>query len=310
MSGLIVVVLAGCADPMRYAAPIATMRAGTEQVAGVVGASMAHVEADPGAQWQFCLVAAAAAGVPLQTASADALGDAPAGPCAVTWREARDEERVASAAIWTRHDTVHALTDYVRALEALMKADDAALEDAGQTLAHAVGALFEAAARLPGNGALPGARQAAAGVEDLLAGLSTDYARLATLRDAVVAADPVVSRFVALVAADVEVAHALRTGRAPVEFARARPGTVMPVRTDGGQQVLELPSAVAAFRASDPAGAVQRLGIAHAALVRAVTDDTSRSFIELTFAVDQFAQAAHEVWQAYGAYTEALARSG
>jgi hypothetical protein len=307
---LATLLLAGCADPMKFAGPIATMRAGTDQVAVVVGDSMRHVEADPGVQRQFCLVSAAASGVPLQTAAGEAASDAPSGPCAVTWREAADEERVATGAIWTRHDTVLALTGYVQALEGLMQAGDGdPLRAAADDLGLAVGGLGEAAAKLPGNGGLPGSRAAMSGVSSFLAGISADLARLDALRSAVVAAGPVVDRLVILIATDVEVAHAVRTGRAPVEYGQAMTEVyARAVRAETGLAALALPDSVVEFRSSDPAEAVRKLGAAHAALLRAVSDNSTRSFIELTYAVEEFAQAARDVWRVYGAYASAVER--
>lgn len=297
---------------MRFAEPIGSMRVGSDQIGAVVSASIAHVEADPRVQRQFCLAAAAAAGVRLQVAAGAAATDAASGPCATAWREAKDEERVTSAAMWTRHETVLALTGYVRALEALMSAADGApLAEAEAALAQAVALLDEAAARLPGNGRLPAAASPISRLEPLLAGFSADFARFAVLEGAVAAANPVIGRMVALIAADVEVAHAVRIGRAPIEYERASlASAIVPVSAERGFAAFALPDAVADFRASDPADAVRRLGTAHAALLRAIESGTGKSFIELTFAVDQFAEAAREVWQVYGAYSAALNGAG
>ena len=67
------------------------------------------------------------------------------------------------------------------------------------------------------------------------------------------------------------------------------------------------PELAARLRASDPAAALRQLKAAHAALVRAVVDGTTRSFIEMTFAVDEFARSAEALFVAYDAYLSVLA---
>ncbi len=309
---LAILVLAGCGDPMKFAEPIGTLQTGTGHIATVIDETMRHVEADPSMQHRICLVAAAASGASILPAQSASATDAAPGGCTAGWREAKDDERVAVAGIWLREGAIHAVSNYIDALERLMQAEEGeALRTATLELGEAVEALHDAAAMLPGNGRLAGAWTTMSGIASFLAGIDSDYARLEALQNAVAAADPVVGRLVDLIAADVQTAHAVRVGRAPVEFVRAAQPIdpqIVPVSATVGAEWLMLPNQVVAFRESDPADALRRLGVAHGSLLRAVTDDSTRNFIEFTYAVEEFARSAREVWQAFGGYTSALNR--
>ena len=297
MLGTAVLAQTGCTDPARFAEPIAAMKEGTGQVTQVVNGAMDTVVNDADLSTRFCLER--------EPAATKDAGEQPAPACPAAWQQASDDARVAIARIWFGREAMDALSDYVGALEHVLRSDAGTpLQAAILNVGYSVRALQEATATLPGSGHFERSREMVSGLASFLASIHSDVARGEVLREAVVTADPVVDNLIELIAGDVQVAHALHVARAPTQLATvvqvASAGRTPPYASGNG-------SLVSPYE-TDPAHALRELDAAHAALVQAVIDGSSRSFDEMTDAIERFARSADTVFKAYDSYLSLLAQ--